>query len=134
MARTDFGGMGWILLFVAGWAILQKKGVAQAAPLTTQQRSWVNQLPSSTVTVPGSNSYVAWVQESLNKLIGAGLIVDGVLGPRTREAVMKFQSVWGLSQTGIVDAETDYGMRAALGLSPYIDQPYQAPGGIVAEY
>lgn len=127
----ELGGMGWILLGAAAFVLLQKKGVAQGAtvgPPTTQQLAQASLLPTSPVA--GSDSYTAWVQQSLNHLIGAGLAVDGILGPRTRAAIMQFQSVWGISQTGIIDPETDYDLRAALGQSPYIDQPYSADAGL----
>src|SRR4051794_6034751 len=34
----------------------------------------------------GDRAYVAWVQASLNRLLGAGLAVDGAAGARTRAA------------------------------------------------
>lgn len=127
----DLGGMGWVLIGAAAFVLLQKKGVAQGAvtvgPPTTQQLAQAALLPTSPVS--GSDSYTAWLQSSLNQLIGAGLSVDGVLGPLTRAAVMQFQTIWGIAQTGIVDPETDYDIRAALGQAPYIDQPYSASGG-----
>lgn len=131
----QLGGMGWVLIGAAAFVLLQKKGVAQGAvtvpqPLTTSQLSQAAMLPTSPVS--GSDSYTAWVQSSLNHVIGSGLVVDGILGPNTRAAIMQFQGVWGIAQTGIVDPETDYDLRAALGQSPYIDQPYSASA--VASY
>ena len=129
----QLGGMGWILLGAAAFVLLQKKGVAQGAavgPPTTQQLAQASLLPTSPVS--GSDSYTAWVQQSLNHLIGAGLSVDGVLGPLTRAAIMQFQAIWQIPQTGIVDPETDYDLRAALGQAPYIDQPYSASTAIQA--
>jgi peptidoglycan hydrolase-like protein with peptidoglycan-binding domain len=38
--------------------------------------------------------------------------IDGVLGPRTEEAIREYQRTQGLRATGVLDAET----RAALGL------------------
>lgn len=124
----QLGGMGWILLGAAAFVLLQKKGVTQGGtigPPTTQQLARVSLLPTSPVA--GSDSYTAWVQSSLNQLIGAGLSVDGVLGPLTRAAIMQFQAIWNIAQTGIVDPETDYDLRTALGQAPYINQPY-SPG------
>jgi peptidoglycan hydrolase-like protein with peptidoglycan-binding domain len=36
---------------------------------------------------------ISWVQVKLNAVIGAGLKVDGLLGPKTKEAVRKFQAI-----------------------------------------
>lgn len=123
MAQEKLGGMGWILIGVAAYALLMKKTGSQIPFIASQsQLAQAAMLP--TTPQVGSDSYTAWAQQSLNKLIGAGLSVDGILGPRTRAAIMQFQGMWGMSQTGIIDPETDYNLRAALGQSPYIDQPY----------
>ena len=42
---------------------------------------------------------VRWVQTSLNRVMGAGLNVDGVVGPMTRAAIMAFQRVKGWEPT-----------------------------------
>ena len=47
-----------------------------------------------------------WVQASLNLLIGAGLDVDGELGPLSREAILEYQDDNGLHQTGVADKQT----------------------------
>jgi peptidoglycan hydrolase-like protein with peptidoglycan-binding domain len=55
-------------------------------------------------------AYVRWVQEALNKILGASLTTDGKIGPRTRSAVRSFQeqtSWMGLSATGTVDKLTE---------------------------
>lgn len=44
----------------------------------------------------------AWVQAALNKIMNAGLVVDGNAGPRTRAAVGAFQTSRGLTADGIV--------------------------------
>lgn len=132
MAQQELGGMGWILIGAAAFVLLQKKGVAQGAAPTSQQVAQSYKLP--TYPVSGSDPYVAWLQTSLNQMLGSGLVVDGVLGPKTRAAVMQFQSVWQLPQTGVVDAETDYDLRAALGQTGFIEQPYSAVGEVTGEY
>lgn len=127
----QLGGMGWVLVGLAAYALLQKKGVAQGTtvgPPSTQQLAQASLLP--TTPQAGSDSYTAWVQTTLNQIITAGLAVDGILGPRTRAAIMQFQSIWGIPQTGIVDPETDYDLRAALGQAPYTNQPYSADTAI----
>ena len=64
-----------------------------------------------------SRSYVQWVQNSLNRLSGAGLAVDGQMGPRTRSAVISFQRQRGLSPDGVVGPATEAALIAA-GASP----------------
>jgi hypothetical protein len=41
-----------------------------------------------------------WVQESLNKVNGAALVVDGFYGPKTHEALMSYQKSRGLTVDG----------------------------------
>lgn len=43
---------------------------------------------------------VRWLQDSLNKIQGAGLVVDGSYGRHTRAAVRKFQSLHSLNVDG----------------------------------
>lgn len=49
---------------------------------------------------------VRCVQEALNVWDGAGLVVDGIDGPRTTRAVENFQSREGLAVDGIVGPNT----------------------------
>jgi peptidoglycan hydrolase-like protein with peptidoglycan-binding domain len=60
-----------------------------------------------------SPAYVGWVQESLNRVAGAGLTVDGRLGPRTRGAVQAFQGRHGLVADGVVGPRTEAALVAA---------------------
>jgi peptidoglycan hydrolase-like protein with peptidoglycan-binding domain len=130
MAKEGLGGMGWLLVGIAAYVVLQKKGVAQAIAPTQAQLSQASMLPNNPVA--GSDSYTAWVQTSLNYLLGGSvnLAVDGVMGPITRAAVMSFQGLAGLPQTGIVDSQTDWMIRTGLGQQPYASEPY--PGSIEA--
>jgi peptidoglycan hydrolase-like protein with peptidoglycan-binding domain len=43
---------------------------------------------------------IDWVQDSLNKVMGANLTVDGQYGPRTHEALMSYQKSRGLNVDG----------------------------------
>jgi peptidoglycan hydrolase-like protein with peptidoglycan-binding domain len=60
-----------------------------------------------------SPAYVRWVQESLNRVAGVGLAVDGRVGPRTRAAVQTFQSGHGLAADGVVGPRTEVALVAA---------------------
>lgn len=60
------------------------------------------------------SDYVRWVQGALNMLTGAGLQVDGISGPKTREAVRGFQAREGLVPDGVVGPKTDGALRQAL--------------------
>jgi lysozyme family protein/peptidoglycan hydrolase-like protein with peptidoglycan-binding domain len=68
---------------------------------------------------------VLWIQQSLNKL-GADpqLAEDGRSGPRTREAISRFQQQSGMPETGIPDAATIAAItrRSAL-LATQVQQP-----------
>jgi outer membrane protein OmpA-like peptidoglycan-associated protein/V8-like Glu-specific endopeptidase len=59
-------------------------------------------------------SYVRWIQESLNRILGLTLAVDGNAGPQTRSAIRTFQQQQGLTVDGVVGPATDAAIRAAL--------------------
>ncbi len=58
--------------------------------------------------------YVRWIQESLNRILGLRLAVDGNAGPATRSAIRAFQQKQGLAADGIAGSKTDAALRAAL--------------------
>ena len=57
----------------------------------------------------------AWVQRSLNQVMGSGLVVDGIAGSRTRAAVMAFQRSQGLTVDGIAGSNTQAALEAQAG-------------------
>lgn len=63
--------------------------------------------------VPKSNAYLRWVQASLNRLINAGLKVDGSMGPQTRVAVRRFQLLNNLVVDGKIGLQTEAALVAA---------------------
>jgi hypothetical protein len=71
---------------------------------------------------------VMWVQSSLNRVMGSGLTVDGVVGPMTRAAIMAFQRAEGLAVDGIVGPIT----RAALQRKAGGGSPTPAPSAPAA--
>lgn len=69
--------------------------------------------PGENLDIGSSGQKVRQMQEQLNTIAGAypalaTLDVDGIFGEKTQEAVKKFQEVFGLSATGIVDYPTWY--------------------------
>lgn len=69
--------------------------------------------PGYTLSQGSSGEKVRQIQEQLNVIAGAypaipTVTVDGIYGPGTAAAVTKFQSVFGLPQTGTVDYRTWY--------------------------
>lgn len=52
-------------------------------------------------------SYVRWVQESLNRVLGSDLRVDGLLTEQTTAAIRQFQGQNGLVPDGIVGPKTE---------------------------
>lgn len=54
------------------------------------------------------------LQQALNRLIGANLVVDGLAGPRTRDAVRHFQTRQGLVPDGIAGPITLGAIQTAL--------------------
>ena len=69
--------------------------------------------PGSDLTVGSTGAKVLQMQEQLNVIAEAypalpRVDTDGIYGPATQAAVEKFQSIFGLPVTGIVDYRTWY--------------------------
>lgn len=64
-----------------------------------------------------SPEYIRWVQNSLNKILGMRLAVDGDAGAQTRSAIRSFQRRAGVEVDGKVGAQTERALLAA-GASP----------------
>lgn len=69
--------------------------------------------PGYDLDIGASGNEVRQLQEQINEIAGAypaipTISVDGIFGPRTKEAVQKFQNVFGLPDNGIVDYPTWY--------------------------
>jgi hypothetical protein len=59
-----------------------------------------------------SASYIRWVQQALNRIMGLRLAADGVMGPATRSAIRSFQSQAGLTADGVVGPRTEAALRS----------------------
>jgi peptidoglycan hydrolase-like protein with peptidoglycan-binding domain len=82
-----------------------------------------------------SVAYARWIQSSLNQILGTQLVVDGIVGPKTRSAVRSFQQQRGLTVDGIVGPMTEAAMIAAGAPAPPGSTPAPqppAPGGLRA--
>ena len=69
--------------------------------------------PGYDLDIGANGSKVRQMQEQLNTIAQTysalpSLTVDGIYGPRTKEAVRNFQSVFGLPVTGVTDYPTWY--------------------------
>lgn len=94
-------------------AVALFKRAKETLPDLTAQ---LGKLTEGTSTAPASSTYsVSWLQESLNKLVGANLKVDGAYGDSTREAVKQFQTAHGLTADGWAGIQTQAAIVSALG-------------------
>lgn len=83
--------------------------INQAQGISGIPASW----PGYDLTVGSSGDKVRQLQEQLQRIARAypaipSITPDGIYGERTKEAVQKFQSVFGLPATGVVDYPTWY--------------------------
>jgi outer membrane protein OmpA-like peptidoglycan-associated protein len=65
-----------------------------------------------------SQTYVRWVQRSLNQILGLHLAVDGIPGAQIRSAIRSFQERYGLTADGIAGPRTEAAIKVALGAGP----------------
>jgi phosphatidylserine/phosphatidylglycerophosphate/cardiolipin synthase-like enzyme len=61
---------------------------------------------------------VRWVQNSLNRILGLRLPVDGIAGPATRSAIRAFQQKQGLTADGVAGPMTAAALIAVSAQSP----------------
>ena len=82
-----------------------------------------------------SREYALWVQQSLNKILGLRLAVDGIIGTLTRSAIRSFQQQQVLTADGIVGPITESTLTklgagappGAIGTPPYSRGTYLPP-------
>jgi outer membrane protein OmpA-like peptidoglycan-associated protein/subtilisin family serine protease len=70
---------------------------------------------------------VRWLQQTLNRAINAGLVVDGLRGPATNAAVRRYQQARGLTVDGIVGPQTLQALRSEYGGGTQTPPAYQPP-------
>lgn len=97
------------------WAqldLLAGDGTALASPASQQSSLPSRMRPSrfadfEEVETRRSPAYTRWVQESLNSVDSAGLVVDGIDGSLTKAAVRSFQTRHALEIDGAVGPQTE---------------------------
>lgn len=62
---------------------------------------------------PEGSEYNRWVQDTLNRVVGLRLPVNGIIGPETRSAVRDFQRKQSLTVSGIVGPDTEEALKKA---------------------
>jgi len=82
-----------------------------------QEAEWTSEIRSD-------SGYVRWIQDSLNKILGLRLAVDGINGTQTKSAVRSFQEKNGLSVDGVVGPNTEAVLISA---SASVPPPAAAP-------
>ena len=76
-----------------------------------------------------SPAYNRWVQQSLNRISGLTLAVDGIIGSQTRSAIRNFQQRSGLTPDGIVGTQTERALvNAGAGQPPQATAPTSPMG------
>jgi lysozyme family protein len=87
-----------------------------------------DKIPADDISLTG----IKWVQNSLNKVMGAGLVVDGSDGRHTHSAIRKFQTLHGLNADGQVGDLTCAALDAELArLPPPVPTPERKPMDII---
>ena len=90
--------------FYGGNIVFSQANVVSGVPVS---------FPGFTLQLGSNNSYVRTIQNQLNAISNSYPAIekvseDGVFGPATEASVKKFQEVFNLPQTGVVDFKTWY--------------------------
>ena len=89
--------------------------------MTLSVATYANEFEAEWEAVSKGPEYIRWLQDSLNRILGIGLAVDGIFGPRTRAAVRSFQQRSGLTPDGIPGPKTDSAIKRTAGQLPPSD-------------
>jgi V8-like Glu-specific endopeptidase len=74
-----------------------------------------------------SPEYIKWVQNSLNKILGLNLLVDGKAGTATKNAITAFQKQNGIDAIGTAGPKTEAAIKAALNKNPVVNNAVGKP-------
>ena len=83
--------------------------------VTLSVATYANEFEAEWEAVSKGPEYIRWLQDSLNRILGLRLAVDGIFGPRTRAAVIGFQQRSGLTPDGIPGPKTDSAIKKTAG-------------------
>jgi hypothetical protein len=108
---------------------LARKGVAIASAKAWQVGAKATQQTASARSGLTAEK-TCWIQNVLNRAAGETLVTDGIFGPRTRAAVMRFQSSQGLQVDGVVGKQTETAL-VQLGLNAIRQAPRLTANGVM---
>lgn len=120
MARGQIDPILLVALGLGGYWLFTRQTAGAAPVFPTGLRTGA----TPRMTTPRADNYNQWVQTSLNRLMGCGLKVDGIIGPLTKACLIRFQEMWNLVERGTIGPETDYYIKSALGTPGYIEEPF----------
>ncbi len=105
----SLGDQGYSPIEILRYYYGQDMYINTAEQISGIPSSW----PGSNLTIGSSGPKVRQLQEQLNSIASVyssipSLVPDGIYGENTKNTVEKFQSVFGLPQTGVVDFRTWY--------------------------
>lgn len=109
----DLGDRGYSAIEILRYYYGSSMYINTAEGISGIPSSW----PGYDLSVGATGNKVRQMQEQLARISKAypaipRITADGIYGPRTQEAVRKFQSVFGLPMTGVVDYKTWYEISA----------------------
>jgi LAS superfamily LD-carboxypeptidase LdcB len=85
----------------------------------TSEVKWLNLEKEQYETNRRGRTYVKWLQQSLNRILGLQMAEDGIIGNQTRTAIRNFQKLRGLKADGIVGRMTEAALIAAGAEQPF---------------
>ncbi len=105
----DLGDQGYSAIEILRHFYGEDLYINSAEAISGIPASW----PGYSLDIGASGAKVRQIQEQLNAIARAypalpTITVDGIYGERTKDAVRRFQGVFGLGQTGITDYPTWY--------------------------
>jgi len=89
-------------------------------------------VPPAPLTVAPATMTVGEAQAALSEIGLDPGPVDGILGRRTRGALIRFQESRGLAATGRIDAATTAALRSAMVAGPAVPRPVRADAAVIA--
>ena len=93
-------------------ALAADSGSAVSSPKPVEKCPYAK--PKKDIQYGAKGNNVRWVQWHLNKAAGEKLSVDGIFGPLTKAAVLRFQKNKKLVQDGIVGPKTRAALKKAV--------------------